>query len=505
MRPSVAATVAVLALVAAGCVGTPSDRETAAGEAAAPAGADQAPPGCDTNRSAVAHRPGGALVGDPEGPVPVPCLTRTGSGSFEPTMGITDNGTAFVYPGSDSLGIRTAPNAVARTTDEGASWEQLVPSAGGQPTHHGSLDPYLYVDPATGRIFVDDLLPAANCSVLSWSDDGGATWSHSYAGCAEFDHQTIFAGPPTVSGTVGYPNVVYRCAYNPGATGNSPRSGSTCQRSLDGGRTWLPPGGPAFPPTAGEDCNGALGHGVADDDGTVYLPKGWCGQPWLAVSGDEGQTWTRVQVADNGMRVDEDGEVAHEAGVAVDSAGNVYYAWVARDRMPYLAVSTDGGSTWSDPMQVGHPNLTQASLPALTAGGEGRVALAYVGSTNAPEGPWDTCTQPLERQCSFDASAYEDASWNGYVSASANVLAGNPTFYTAPANDPDDPLVVGYCGGSRCQEVYDFIDVEIGPDGTPWAPFVDGCTEGACEPGDEPQGEGVAGRLVGGPSLAAEG
>ena len=38
-----------------------------------------------------------------------------------------------------------------------------------------------------------------------------------------------------------------------------------------------------------------------EDDGTLFVPRGWCGQPWLAISHDEGLTWTRTQVATNGM------------------------------------------------------------------------------------------------------------------------------------------------------------------------------------------------------------
>lgn len=435
-------------------------------------------------------------------------MTRTGYRSAEPTIGIDVEGTVFLYPA-----IGGGERGVARSTDAGASWGRVVPALQGQPTHRTSLDPYMYLDPRTGRVFADDLT-TPNCSVLSWTDDGGGSWDRSVAGCMEFDHQTIFAGPPTTSQTASYPNVVYRCAINLVAAAGA-STASTCQRSLDGGRTWLPPGEPAFLADPREEgygqvpgyCDGATGHGFVDRDGTVYLPRGWCGQPWLAISEDEGLTWTRVQVAGNGMPMTSDGYAqGHEAGVGVDPAGNVYYFWVARDRLPYLAVSRDGGATWSEPMMVGPPDLTEAALPQLIVGGTGKLAFAYVGSTNAPGGPIpprDCVEDPDPNGCVFagEGRDYSNATWNGYIGTTVDALADRPTFHTAPVNSPADPLVVGECGPIRCQEVFDFIDVRIGPDGTPWAPFVDGCTEGACQPDDTGLGEGVVGRLWGGPSL----
>lgn len=504
--------VVLLATALAGCLsddGPQTDREPGANGTAETGPA----PGCDPERSAVAHHPGGRIA-DADGPAPIPCLTRTGHNSGEPTIGISDNGTVFIHPATEALGEVTGryPVGLARSTDQGATWDKVLPNLRGQATHRVSNDPFLHRDSDTDRLFVDDQHPPFTCSLLSWSDDGGESWNRSEAGCMETDHQNVFTGPPTTSETVGYPNVVYRCAINGGRQAQF-STATTCQRSLDGGLNWLPPGEPAFVTQPGETghrghpwCGGGSGHGVTGPDGTVYLPKGLCGQPWLAVSEDEGMTWRRVQVADNGMRIDENGKQAHEAGVAVDENGNVYYTWVARDRIPYLAVSIDGAETFGEPMQIGHPNLFQASLPAIDVGAEGRVAIAYVGSTNAPKGPWKVCQDPTPtgELCSFDRSSYDNATWNGYITVTSEARSSDPTFYSAPVNDPTDPLVRGYCGALRCLEILDFIDVAIGPNGTAWAPFVDGCTPDDCPPGRDEPGEAVAGRLFGGPSLVAE-
>ena len=454
----------------------------------------------------MAHGSGGRLVeGAPL--APIGCLLRTGFNSWEPNVGVTKSGavlqSARVYPNpGGQIGA-------ALSTDEGASWSLVEPSAGPVRTHPASIDPYLHVDPTTSRVFLDDLL-TPNCSVISWSDDDGATWDHSYSGCLETDHQTIFAGKPVSSATVGYPNVVYRCTINTLALAGLSTT-STCQRSLDGGRAWLPPGAPAFvtPADALPDyCDGALGHGIVDDTGRVWLPKGLCGQPWLAWSDDEGLSWERVQVASTGMNRNAGNYPGHEAGVGVDPAGMVYYFWVAEDRLPYLSISDDRGASWSAPLMVAPPGLIETTLPELTVGGTGKIAFVYLGSTNSPGQPW-----PMH-ECDIGECIdeypplpeYDDTTWNGYIGVSFDASAPEPTFYTAAVNAPDAPLVRGICEAVRCPSVGDFLDIRIAPDGTPWAALVDACVDECPDgPGGTTENEGVVGRLWGAPSLWDEG
>jgi len=171
----------------------------------------------------------------------VSCLHATGVESFEPTLGVAPNGTVFLYPAWQSGELVR----VAGSFDAGETWQEVVPSLAGQNPHAQSLDPYLYLDPTTGRVFANDLQPN-QCSMFSFTDDQDASWNYTLAGCGETDHQTVFAGPPTVSTTTGYPNVVYRCAANAGLAADETTFATPCARSLDGRATWLPPGKPAF-------------------------------------------------------------------------------------------------------------------------------------------------------------------------------------------------------------------------------------------------------------------
>src|SRR5207247_1572816 len=77
-----------------------------------------------------------------------------------------------------------------------------------------------------------------------------------------------------------------------------------------------------------------------------------------------------------------------DAGRSAGDRGNVYYFWIAHDRLPYLAVSRDGGKHWSKPVMVGPPNLEEAALPTMDIGAEGNVAMTYMGSTNSPGPPF---------------------------------------------------------------------------------------------------------------------
>jgi hypothetical protein len=440
---------------------------------------------------AVAHLSGARVVrsGRVVGLAPDARVFRTGFNSWEPTMGVRKNGDVFFNASTDAGG-----GQIIRSTDGGKSWKTVFDK------DLITADPYMFVDEGTSRVFANDYVPP--CHLVSFSDDG-KTWATSPpAGCYDnADHQTLFAGPPPKGGvaTVGYPNVVYLCSIGGGISIASTTSG--CSKSLDGGTTFVPTGAPAFfddPQQTGDYdvpglCNGANGHGFVGADGTVFLPRGWCGQPWLAISHDEGATWNRVQVADNGMpccgKLDGQNESAifsHETGVVADVDGNIFYAWVAADRLPYLAVSRDGGETWSKPLMIGPPGLKEALLPGIAVGPHGGVVVRYMGSTNSP---WNGKEA---------TGSFAEEEWNAYLTVAADPLVADPLFYSATVNDPADPLWVGECGPDpvRCGWG-DFQDVVVDPKGTIWSVDVDLCAG----PKGCGKSEAIVGHLVGGPKL----
>ncbi len=432
---------------------------------------------------AVAHHAGGDRINAKRvvAAAPDARFYRLGINGWEPTIGVDDKGRIFYQARNTNLEPQ-----VMRSTNEGHTWKIVSPTIAGQNTQPISVDPILYLDKDTDRVFTNNIPPDVTCQYISFSDNAGKSWTNTGI-CGHFDHQNIFTGPPPKGGDkpIGYRNIVYYCAINLVMLAGT-STATTCARSLDGGLTWLHSGEPAYitpiPPREDQDdlwCDGAVGHGFVGEDGTVYLPRVWCGQPFVSISKDEGLTWDAVQVAKNGGK-------AHEAGIAADRRGNLYYTWIGGDGLPYLAVSRNNGKSWERPMMIGPPGLKRSSLPALDMGDDGKIAITYAGSET-----------PGKKEKKW--------TWNGYITMTANAAAKNPVFYTGTMNAKSDPLHRGECGTTRCHSLGDFFDVTIAPDGTPWVAFVDACFKrNYCVPTFEAvgvRGESVVGRLVGGPKL----
>lgn len=334
-------------------------------------------------------------------------------------------------------------------------------------------DPYLHVDPMTGRVFSYNQQAYLFCDNWDVSDDDGETW-RSWHTCDDDwtygDHPTITTGRPRVSKTKGYPNVVYFCAAN---------EASFCRTSLNGGKTF---GKPVKAMKKGEP---QTGHVATGPEGTVYLPHVGAKAAWVAVSRDDGKSWKTVMVDNtawtrpnkyNSPNPDFPAN-NHDASVAVDAAGNAYFFWLGDDSLPYLSVSRDRGETWSSPVRVEAPGVTAANFQEIVAGRPGHIAFLYIGTTV----PGGFRAKP---------AAYEKAKWNAYVGFSVNALSPRPVFATATANPMSDPLRRGDCAhrcwvdrgltgrGELRDGMYDFLDIDVNPaTGNVWVSLVDLCND----------------------------
>lgn len=411
-----------------------------------------------------------------------------GHEASEPTLGVTSKGNVFITATSVDSPLNRIENdpSVRASFDRGESFVDRTPNVEGVRTQLLSLDPFLYVDPTTDRVFNVDL--GLYCSFLSYSDDEGESWTVNPYACGDpfNDHQSVVAGRPVMTETRGYPNIVYYC-YSEGAT-HTPESlfrNTLCTRSLDGGLTFEPDATIAYPdfdPETGEKCGSLSGHAATGPNGWLYVPRLYCKRPYVAISKDDGRTFERIRVSDDVMPYllgdgESGGDIDHEAAIALDDAGNAYYAYIGPGWVPRLAISRDGGLTWDEPIVIGPPELAQANLPSIAVGEPGQVAVSFYGTANR------CCylVDPEDPGRRNNSEAY----WSTYIVTTRNALSEQPAFFAATAQRRTDPSVKQECIERRfhqCGLALDFLDVVIDDTGEVWSGSVDTCTVEPMEP-----------------------
>jgi hypothetical protein len=99
---------------------------------------------------------------------------------------------------------------------------------------------------------------------------------------------------------------------------------------------------------------------------------------WVAVSIDGGKTFTDNVVYNN---PNTSVSYGHQfTSVSVDKAGNVYIAYTD-DHNTFYSFSQDFGNTWSGPFQVNNAPANTAIFPWITAGNPGMIDIAYYGTS----------------------------------------------------------------------------------------------------------------------------
>ena len=373
-------------------------------------------------------------------------VRSTGYSGGEPTLTIGKHGAVYAQ----------AMEHVVKSSDGGRTWKDVhVPPTGGT-----TLDPYIHGDAKTGRILSSQLLAA--CQLLSLSDDGGKTWTEVPTQCPAGDHQKIGSGPWANPLGKPYPRAFYTCLNDVGDT--------ACAMSLDGGLTWLPPVVvfPGVDPTADDGvggmagvCGGLEGDPVSGPDGTIYVPREYCGRPFLGVSTDDGVTWSTHWVA-RPARTLPIAYGANNPSVGVDTAGTVYYAWTGADWRHRVAYSKDKGKTWSKPVVVSSKGGS-TTFPTIIGGKRNAVATAYVGTPETPKGP---------------DLAPKSTRWYLYVSYSFNAASPDARWKTRRVAKRD--IVQRGCIGRHGPEcghgnLLDFIDTAWTKRGRLAIVYADGC------------------------------
>lgn len=389
-----------------------------------------------------------------------------GTGAGEPSIGVS--------PVSGKVFFQSYTQTLRVTFDDTSSparsnWEDKS-----APNAVTSLDPILFTDQRTRRTFTSQLAGAT--SLMSFSDDDGATWTPSQgAGIpASVDHQTVGGGPlaPPLTRDASSPlyrDAVYYCSQDLGFD-------ASCAVSLDGGLTF----GPAVRIYTQLDCDAGLhGHIKVAPDGIAYVPsKGCGGQQAVVVSENNGITWSVRKVP---------GSIAGETdpSVGIGTDGTVYFAYANGDGHQRVAVSHDKGNTWPAALDqdLGYFQGIQNSVfPSAVAGDSNRASVFFLG----------TATPGTVGATGPDPAGFT-GTWYGYISTTYD---GGATWATVNAT-PNDPVQRGpicthgtlTCTGTT-RNLLDFNDLTIDGQGRVLAAYADGCISAQCIQGNDLNGDG---------------
>jgi len=314
--------------------------------------------------------------------------------------------------GGQSLGA-------AYTLDGGATWTQVVlpftRCAGGSGTAAGNFerasDPWISFSPDgtahyMALVFNDSM--NSNAMVVAGSSDGGVTWSAPVVIKGSLAKDPVLLSPfhdkNTLTADPFDPDLVY-------ATWTLFRNGSTTllfSRSTDGGQSW----GPARPVNNFEKVDPAVLAYFRQGAQIAVLPDGTLVNAFFRIlfnqvtfnsefeqsifrSFDEGRHWehvdTLVSTFDDTIAFDPElGVPVRDAGELPDIAvnpvtGALYMTWQDANANGagsvgiFVAVSKDGGSTWSAPVRVNQAtgDTIQAFLPTVAVNSDGDVGVLF--------------------------------------------------------------------------------------------------------------------------------
>lgn len=168
--------------------------------------------------------------------------------------------------------------------------------------------------------------------------------------------------------------------------------------------------------------------------------------------------------------------------MTIDTAGNLYYTWsqnqntdesapgLGGEQDVYYAYSTDGGNTWSPPIDLTKETGDSAVFPWMVAGDPGRVDLVYykantglnsnVAAVDANGNP-SSCTPGTDAGCSANRSV-----WNVYFAQSLNALNTGANFNSVQISDHPNHIGQICTGGVGCttggnRDLLDFFTVDV--------------------------------------------
>jgi hypothetical protein len=325
------------------------------------------------------------------------------------------------YWESGPFGFSTAQSWVHRSVDGGNQFNVVSPIDLRPNSPPGGGDTDIKTDDQGNAYFVDLEGPAeVDCSV---SNDSGNTWRKNPAciGSAGLDRQWVVVDNGTdhsIGASGAADNSIFVLVRNaatniffvyssPGSTGiTDPTGGFVFQPATTGGIT-----------TAGAPC----GEPVFDPvNRNLYLPcvNGGAAEMFTAhvnVSQRTGLTFTGVTIPGSSGA----GNLFPIA--AADTSGNVYMTWADKgNHNIYYSYSTDGGSTYSVPVQINSAPANTNVFPWAVAGTNGNLAVVWYGTSFIGD-PSSTSLEWFANRTAATA-----VKWDGYAALITNAATASP-------------------------------------------------------------------------------
>ena len=448
-------------------------------------------------------------------------------------------------------GFSTTISYLDRSDDNGASFHPVAGAVGGKPASCiGGGDSELQLDRKDGQLLFADLQGLTNFSTAA-SSDGGNTFLTSCAaitglgvdrqwiavddnggtspigtgagdGRAYLFYDNIFqsfgGNQPVVNATSD--GIDYGGCVDPGATACKAPAAVISTEDDIVGNAFVDdvPSSPryhAVDEVRGSSnsqrvlfstCRGA----AAGTATTAAATAAICTNPTAIAPGDLNRVNTHW--SDHTVATLPKGYIAKSFAVgAIDTSGNVYVTWAqyklkggayASTGQVELAHSTDGGQTWSAPVQLNPPSQPTVIFPWVTAGDPGRVDVAWY---SAPQAGDNGHAGP---------DALEDGTWDVTMAQSTNALWSHPAYSVTRVSDHHvkwSGISTGGIGGSADRSLGDFLQVQHGNDGEAVLSYVDDTsgnrnndiTAGSGQDPAQAAGPTMVARQIAGPSLFA--
>jgi BNR/Asp-box repeat len=318
--------------------------------------------------------------------IPQVRLGFTSGDQWEPAIAADGFGHVYVLypqyrrvPGCPTCALPSMTLVIS--DDNGATWQ---PPRGITPHTTGQFDPQIVVDPADRRTLYASWLQNQNTdAIVAKSVDFGQSWSVVVADRGDEDaDKPVLA----VRGTDVY------LAFN---RLHKLRVAS----SHDGGVTFV--ASEVYPALL--FMRTIAGGAAVDPSGNVHLA--WAGYRqrergkggvvlFTSKSSDGGKSWAHTLMGVSGAPPDcstfrcEWGFLGAQITLASDAVGTLYALWnsgagaLSPERI-YFSSSTTGGDAWSPKVEVSQaPPGVEHAFPALVAGSEGDVRIAWMDTRN---------------------------------------------------------------------------------------------------------------------------